>query len=70
MPKSKSLPLLLANLLFFKEWRASRSLQKSDRERFAQVAHDKRAKGAIRSAAPKNEWIAWTTDERIPYPAR
>ena len=47
MHNSKSLPSLFAHLLFFKErleWFAhSRSLQKSDREGFAQVAHDNRA---------------------------
>ena len=37
---------------------ASWSLQKSDRERFAQVAHDKRATGAIRSFSLSNHSFA------------
>ena len=54
------------------------SLQKSNREGFAQVAHDKRAMAAIRffSGAnrsfvlllPKNEQIAQKTDEQSPNP--
>ena len=56
MPNSESLPSLLAHSLFFKRatcanrsHRSHRSLQKSDRERFAEVADDKRATGANRS---------------------
>ena len=56
--------------------RSCLSLQKSDRERFDQVAYDKRARGAIhsfsqanRSFAHKNERIARKTDEQIPNPA-
>ena len=52
-----------------------RSLQKSDREQFAQIANDKRATGAIRSfhkqialSPTKNERIARKTNERIPNP--
>ena len=52
------------------------SFLKSDSERFAQVAHDKRAKGVIcsfswvnRSFAHKNEGIARKSDEQIPKPA-
>ena len=44
-------------------------------KRFAQVAHDKRALGAIcsfsqvnHSFAHKNEWIAQKTDDQIPNP--
>ena len=58
---------------------ALRSLQKRNRERFAQVTRDKRATGAIHSLSwanhslalslTKNEWIARKTDERIPNPA-
>ena len=49
--------------------RSRRSLQKSDREPFAQVAHDKRVTGAIRSfACKKNERFARKTDEQIPNP--
>ena len=54
------------------------SLQKSDCEQFAQVAHDKRVTAAIcsfsranRSFAlllTKKEWIARKTDERSPNP--
>ena len=76
MPKSD---LLLS--LFTKEslWanRSHCSLQKSDRERVAQVAHDKRATGAIcsfsranRSFAHKNDRFAQKTDERIPNPEK
>ena len=71
-------------LIYYKYKTWSRSLQKSDRERFAQVAHDKRVMGAIRSGCSwqksdgsnlritlsltKNVWIAWKTDERTPNP--
>ena len=58
-------------------WRCS--LLKSDRERFAQVACDKRAAGVIRSFSranrfftlplTKNERITQKTDEQIPNPA-
>ena len=68
MPKSKSFLSLFTQLLFFKERKellALASLQKSDHERFAPVAHDKRATGVIRSFsrakhsfAQKNERFA------------
>ena len=74
---------LLLKIAHFKErpWAicSLRSLQKSNRERFAQVARDKRAMGAIHSLSwanhslalslTKNEWIARKTDERSPNPA-
>ena len=57
----------------------SRSVLKSDGERFSQVAHDKRAMGGICSISQvnrsfallitKNEGFAQKTDERIPNPA-
>ena len=66
--------------LFTKEqkWaiRSGRSWQISDREPYAQVAHDKRGKGTMRSFSRancsfshKNEWIALKTDERVHNPA-
>ena len=68
MPKSKSFLSLFTQLLFFKERKellAFASLQKSDHERFAPVAHDKRATGVIcsfsrakHSFAQKNERFA------------
>ena len=50
MPKSESLSLLFAYTLFFKEQlerfaHVTLNKQKGDHERFAQVAHDKRATG-------------------------
>ena len=58
---------------------SGRSWQKSDREKFTQVAHDKRATGAISSfqqanrsfvlLLTKNERIAQKPDERIHNPA-
>ena len=52
--------------------RSCRSLQKRDRERFTQVAHDKRATGAIHERIAllltKNERIAGKIDEGIPNP--
>ena len=62
-PKSDLSDLLSS--LFTKEWY----------KRFAQVAHDKRAMGAIcsfsqvnHSFAHKNKWIARKTDDQIPNP--
>ena len=45
------------------------SLQKSDREQFAQGAHDKRPRAAIRSFSQANHSFAQKTDERFPNPA-
>ena len=75
MPKSESLPSLFDQSLFLKEGRErfttkkwpwanpSRcSLQMSDRERFAPIAYDKRATGAICSFSWANRFFTHKND--------